>query len=195
MNKKEFRIVVDLFKLYYKQITGNGNFKLYMSDARAKTIYNFISDFKSITKSKILQKEFLEKFFDYQFNYWYKKDAKYGQGTSIQLEWIIGKKAIKRWVEQDKKHLDWIIRKNLKKDHKIIKQKENKDYLVTELNYADEKEKKRAHNSIKGFWNCLINTTMYNHKSELCMVCKKSMECKQLLKKKYPQIYKKRGYE
>lgn len=195
MKRKEFRLVVDLFKIYYKKVSKKDNFKLFMSDNRAKMIENFIQSFKSITKSKILQEEYLSKYFDYQFNYWYKRDAKYGQGTSIQLEWIIGKKAIKRWEEVDKKYLTWIISKNLKKDHKIlIKKKQNKDYIVTELNEVDELEKQRSFNTVKGFWNCLINTTLYNHKSIHCMECNKSSKCKDLLEKKHPLIFKKRGY-
>lgn len=196
MRKKELKLVVELYKTYYKQITNNHSFRMHMSDNRATMVYNFINNFLDLTKSNFVQEDALKKFMEFQFNYWYKRNAKYGAGTSIQLEWIIGKKAIKRWEEADKKYISWIIRKNLKKDHKIVVKKKDNQYDSVALNISivEEFEKERFFNTVKGYWNCIINTTMYNHKSEFCMQCNKSSKCKDNLKSKFPKIYKKRGY-
>jgi len=196
MRKKEFKIVVELYKTYYKQITKNEGFRLYMSDSRAKMIDNFLDNFYELTQSTFLQEDALKKFMEFQFNYWYKRNAKYGAGTSIQLEWIIGKKAIVRWEKANPKYISWIIRKNLKTDHNIVVKKADNSYsqMVVKISDVEENEKERFHNTVKGFWNCMINTTMYNHKSSFCLSCDKSMDCKENLQKKFPKIYKKRGY-
>ena len=198
-SRTEFRKIVDYFREYYQTVTKNKDYKVTMTDNKAKLVENFIISFKNHYNTNLLQDDILKKYFDYQFNYWYKKDAKYGKGTSIQLEWILGKQAIKRWIDVDKKHLSFIVRKNLKKhnDFSKIKLKKKSENLkvYTELNEFEENKKSKFLNKDIGLEYCLQNTNMYNHKSLNCVSCNFRNDCKQNLKVIYPIIFKIRGYE
>lgn len=198
-SKAEFRKVVDYFREYYQAVTKNKDYKVTMTDNKAKVVENFILLFKQNYNTNLLQDDILKKYFDYQFNFWYKKDAKYGKGTSIQLEWILGKQALQRWNDVDKKHLSFIVRKNLKKHNDFskvkLKKKKSEFKVYIEVNEFEEIKKSKFINKDIGLEYCLQNTNMYNHKSQNCVSCKFKQECKQNLKIIYPIIYKIRGYE
>ena len=198
---KDLRLVVDLYKYHIVQITKNKSYKFKMTPNRNQMILNFIQIFKKITDANFIAEDNLRKFMEYQFNYWYKHDAKYGKGTSIQIEWIIGSKAIERWnsrTDKQKKKTDFIIRKNLKKDIKFneVDKTASDDYkrILLDVRDSEEIEKKRFHNTSKGFAYCLISTSLYNHKSKYCSLCDKSSECKLFLKENFIKVYKIRGY-
>lgn len=196
INRGDLRLVVDTYKFYYEKVNGMNNFIFKMTDSRAKMIENFIIQFKDLNKTKLLQETSLKRFFDYQFNYWYKRDAKYGKGVSIQIEWIIGKQALDRWIKLNKTHISYVVRKNLKKDVDFsTKETKKENWKLIEPQDYDESRKKRFLNSDIGLESCTLNTNMYNHKSKNCMVCIYSSECKELLKEIYPVIYKIRDYE
>jgi hypothetical protein len=198
---KDLRLVVDLYKYHIIQITKNASYKFKMTPTRNQMILNFIELFKSMTNSDFVAEDNLRKFMEYQFNYWYKHDAKYGKGTSIQIEWIIGSKAIERWksrTDKQKKKTDFIIRKNLKKDVKFseVDKTASDDYkrILLKVRDSEENEKARFYNTSKGFSYCLISTSLYNHKSKYCSLCNKSSECKKYLEENFNKVYKVRGY-
>lgn len=198
---KELRLVVDLYKYHIIQITKNKSYKFKMTPTRNKMILNFIELFKEQNNSNFLGEDNLRKFMEYQFNFWYKHDSKYGKGTSIQIEWIIGSKALNRWesrTDNQKKKTDFIIRKNLKKDVAFAEvdkgQSDACKNMLLAVRDHEELEKERFHNTAKGFLYCQISTTLYNHKSSFCVLCKKSLECKEFLKKTMNKVYKIRGY-
>lgn len=196
-NKNELRLVVDTFKFYYIRVSKIENFIFKINDSRVVMINNFIEDFKVMNETKILQEKSLKKFFDFQFNYWYRKDSKYGKGVGIQIEWIIGKQAVERWKKANKKHLTFIVSKNLKADNDFkIKgiQKENWRELIINVSPTEEIIKSKFINEEIGFELCSLNTNLYNHKSLNCMVCLFSEKCKETLKILYPKIYQIRGY-
>lgn len=200
MRNKDLRLVVDTFCYYYKSVTKNDSYRFKMTDNKKVMILNFIDDFKEQSGSTFVQEDYLRQFMEWQFNYWYRRDAKYGQGTSIQLEWIIGKKAQKRWEERTEKQKEassYIVRKGLKKDVKLKRTKKYNEgwaATMTEVKQREEVDKEAYFNTAKGYVNCLINTTLYNHKSKLCLKCKFSSKCKRELAEQYPNVYKIRGY-
>lgn len=200
MRNKDLRLVVDTFKYYYKAVTKNESYRFKMSSARKVVIEDFIKTFNSESNTIFLQKDHLKAYMDFQFNYWYKQDGKYGQGTSIQIEWIIGKKAWKRWnsrTDNHKKATAYIVRNNLKKDVKFKLDKninEGWAKTMTEVKKREEDEKEMFFNTAKGFVNCIVNTTMYNHKSSFCMKCNSKTKCKKELEVQYLNVFKIRGY-
>lgn len=200
MRNKDLRLVVDTFNYYYKSVTKNESFRFKMTDSRKVMIEDFISTFKGESGTTFVQEDYLRKYMEYQFNYWYKQDAKYGQGASIQIEWIIGKKAWKRWesrTDKQKDKTDYIIRKGIKKDVEFKRTKKyNEGFgaMLVEVTPTEEIEKKAFFNTAKGYVNCIVNTTMYNHKSELCLKCKFRKKCKQELESQHPNVYSLRGY-
>lgn len=197
MNEYEdIKQVVDLFTYYYKSVNKMDHFIFKMTPPKKKTVIGFIQEMKRITDSE-LQPDYLKQYFDFQFNRWYKRDNPYGKGVSIQIEWIIGKKALGIWLESDKRLGAFIVRKNLKTDVKFERKFEKEDYndILVEGNIVEESSKKRFFNSNQGYSYCQLTTTLFNHKSKHCSNCKSSAKCKAELQKEYPKIYKMRGYE
>lgn len=200
MRNKDLRLVVEKFKYYYKAVTKNDSYRFKMSDNRNSLILKFISVVKEYTNSNFLGEGYIEDYMEFQFNYWYLQDAKYGKGTSIQIEWIIGNKAWDRWIKRSEKHKNatsYIVRQNLKKDVKLKnRQKYNEGWAnkLLDIKKEEEFEKEMFFNTAKGFVNCSINTTLYNHKSKLCMGCDRRKKCKSQLELQYPKVYKIRGY-
>jgi hypothetical protein len=197
ISRTELRLVVDTYKFYYEKVAKVQNFVFKNSDSRMVVITNFILEFKEVNQTKLLQEVALKKYFDFQFNYWYKRDAKYGRGTSIQIEWIIGRQAIDRWKKVNKKYMSFIVRKNLKTDNDFTTKEvkiENWNNLLIEINPTEEFNKSKFLNKDIGFEACLLTTNLYNHKSPSCLSCNKSLDCKSRLKIIFPKIYKIRGY-
>jgi hypothetical protein len=200
MRNKDLRLVVDCFKTLYESVCGIDNFQLKMSDSRLKMTLNFIENCKKFNNTTIIGEDYIMSYMEFQFNYWYRVDGKFGKGKSIQLEWIIGIKAWKRWIgrsEKQKKSSDYFVRKDLKSKVKV-KRKIKIDPLVknrfVNINDEEEFEKKLFFNSSKGFINCTINTTLYNHKSKICSDCNFKEKCKSELKNRFINVYKIRGY-
>lgn len=196
-SKKELRLVIDTFKFYYSKVSNISNYVFKNSDSRIKVINDFIIEFKNITKSTFLQEIILNSYFDYQFNYWYKRNTKYGKGIGIQIEWIIGKKALNRWIKEDKKYLNYKIRKNLKTDVNLNKKTKVSKNLKNFTKIVDHEEiqKQKYLNTEFGLEMCILFTTLYNHKSNNCLKCANSDKCKMYLKKHLFNVYKLRGYE
>ncbi len=197
MKKSELRLIVNLFKLYYSSVFKTKNFRFAITDSKEKTIEGFVVSIKKITKSPILQEDYLKQYFEFQFNHWYKHTVVSKSVKNIQIEWIVGKKAIDRWNRSDRALSSFIVRKNFKTDIDVREKIKKEDYnnILLNLNNIEENEKERFHNTVKGHYNCIINTTLYNHKSLNCLNCSKRTDCKKLLKSEFPKIFKKRGYE
>lgn len=200
MRNKEVKLVVEKFKYHYKAITNDESFRLNMTENRLTMTLNFIKEMKNFTNSPLLGEDYVKSFMEFQFNYWFEHEGKYGRGTSVQLEWIIGKKALKRWFERSEKFkraTNKIVRKNLKKKVKFkLDGVRNEGWSKTmlELREVDEFEKGMFFNTAKGFVNCTLNTTLYHHKSKFCMECKYKNKCKEQLKEQFPIVSKLRGY-
>lgn len=198
ISRKELRDVVDTYKFYYSRVSGKNNYIFKMTDSRAKMIENFVIAFKELNQTKLLQETALKKYMEYQFTFWYKKDAKYGKGTSIQIEWIIGDKALERWINLNKKHISYVIRKTLKTDvdlkPKPVKKDSKWNSALLELSRIEEIDKAKFLNEEGGLEYCILTTNMYNHKSPNCMLCNFSTDCKKRLKVIYPKIFEVRGY-
>lgn len=197
-DRKDFRLVVDTYNFFYKNINKKESVVLKMFPTRIKNIENFIIKFREVTQTKIIQKDILEQFVEWNFNYWFDmKNSKYGN-KGIQIEWIISNASMERWKAANPTKINYILGKNIRKKITYEKKaglKENWDLQLLELNPLEEIEKERFFNTQKGFLNCSVFTTHYNHKSSNCLRCDFAESCKKLLKENLPKLYKKRGYE
>src|ERR1035438_5069890 len=120
--KKEAKIVVDLFVFYTVQITKNNGYRFQNSDVKSKKINIFISELKKFIDANFLGEDYLRQYFEFQFNRHYKNAKGLTKGSTIQLDWIIGKKALSFWTsrtDKQKKATDYFVRKGLKTDIKI----------------------------------------------------------------------------
>jgi len=185
-------LIEESYLMCYIALTENRDCEFELSEKDLKLVFNFINllnDNKNSLYS--IGKDYITKYFIFQFDYWKGLDTRFGQ--KIPLSWFIGKKAYLRWVNR-KEHDLWHAKNTAKKYNlgKIKNKKKNRDLL--KIQKYEELEKSRFFNKTIGFVNCIETTTLYNHRSLNCMVCKYNKDCKKLLKENYPNIYINRGY-
>ncbi len=120
-------------------------------------------------------------------------------GGRIQIYDVIGKQALKYWIDRDVK-FDYVLQNtefakvhkiSLTELHSLVEKKELR--LKTTLQ-SEEIEKARFLNTTRGLLNCIQYTTLYNHHSLNCIRCLNKVDCKKMLKSNYLQIYVERGY-
>jgi len=207
MNREQFSdYTVDIFQQFMRVLTANQDFIVNLTSNDRVTLEKFLNYIDEKYRMESVGVDFLINFMELQFQFYYKRELKYGI-SSIGFNWIIGKRAIGRYEKI--KNIDfktgWSrhsrkIRKdiNLKILHKYNKKTHGDQQKITEFlkyNEIEEIEKKRFYNVEEGFVWCVTNTTLYNHISNSCLFCKFKQNCKETLKINYPNLYKKRGYE
>lgn len=190
--KEKLKLIVNLYLELYKKVAMNENYVLKYSEAQEKMIYNFIDHFGA----EKIHDTFLKMYFEFQFNFTFKFE-KFGKGN-VMLNWIIGKKAIERWSVRDKFKFKYHILYGIKQFVEISKKNDAYvgwwDQLAKGLAHEDI-QRARYLNTNKGMLWCYSMTTMYNHRSDSCILCDFSDMCKATLKEEMPRLYKLRGYE
>lgn len=208
IRQEAFNFTVLIFQEYYRQVTLNQDyvFELDKLGRREKCIDKFIDHIDKKYNLHSIGMDFLINFIESGFNlYFDAKHLKYGV-KSIQIEWIIGSKAIERYEKI--RHIDNKYFRKLRKIRKDIRLKIDDKFrkfsitnvkaiksLLTDGNIDFyEAEKQRYYDTNEGLLWCMTNTTLFNHKSRLCAVCTNRNKCKQILKENYPKLYTIRGY-
>lgn len=136
---------------------------------------------------------FLTDYLCYQYLRWFEKhDTRFGK--TVMLNWLIGPKAIERWIAKSE-GWSYIVRQKITTPYKIVA--ENSLFDVnksTDLHQYEEDIKERFRNDKNRIGHCVQNTTLFNRKSKWCITCNDRKECKSLLQKTYPSLYIQRGY-
>ncbi len=182
--------VIKYYQHFYIKKYGNDSYVFKPSTKALVQIEAFLINLHSEYKLETLGPVFLSRYFSFQFkriegqNFKRFSSVK-GDDGKVQIYDIIGKKAYEYWINRDKE-FDFTMKLNL---NLII----NKH--IDTLSKAEEIEKKRFFNTDTGIANCLMRTTLYNHKSTSCILCIHKLDCKKILKVNYPQIYKHRNYD
>lgn len=130
----------------------------------------------------------------YSFSYWSSKNTK----RTISLNWIIGKKTITRWLER-KEGTDYYTEQFLFENsidlsslkQQLAEQDVQEDKPI--LDPSEELEKARFTGQAQ-LYHCSQFTTLYHHKSIICLKCGNRAACKKLLKDTKPRLFSKRGY-
>jgi len=138
-----------------------------------------IESFMVLVEKKIgltsLGSFFLDSYFTYQFQYW--KQIKHRPVVYYPVHWILGKKALGRWLGLKYKPTQF-----------LVNQKQQDQYV----NLIEESYKKENYSIEDGFYNCLQTTTLFDPKSRYCNLCVNSAVCKKTLQNNFPSIYLKR---
>lgn len=182
-----------LYEHFYRKIYSNPNYIYLPSDRGEKYISSFIELLDKKYKIQSIGREFLIKYFLFQFNYWYELDIN-SFNKRVNIQYIIGKKAFKRWIDRDVSY-DWSILQSFvipTLNIQSIPLPKLYEKVYERLSKSEEVEKKRWINTTRGFLNCIENTTLYKKNSGECLVCKFKVECKKILRRNYPIIYKNR---
>lgn len=189
---------------FYREVTLNDDFVLNLSKVDKLALGNFVIHLDTNYGLGKITSEFLVNWFESGWNFWFDhENLKYGV-ESIQLSWIVGKKAIERYEKiKDIDNKYFRFNRKIRADvgvkvlnkFKIRKNRDQINDLLLNVDSFKEQEKKKFYNTKHGLLWCVINTTLYNHNSRLCSLCINKQSCKKTLKENYPNLYKRRGYK
>ena len=190
------KAVVKLFNHYYNKIYRGANYQLDLeTNNQHKVVDSFVKLMSQQFGLQSVGINTLLSFFNYSFHYWSTKKTV----RRISLNWIIGKKTFKRFLEKkegENYYIDkWLLENDVDVDSlkQQLHELENKELTSQGLDPAEELEKLRFEGEAK-LYNCLQHTTLYHHRSVNCLTCMNRVACKRLLKNISPQLYKRRGY-
>lgn len=139
-------------------------------------------------------------YFIFQFDYWETVKINKAYGGQIQLAYIIGKKAFNRYKNRDQS-FDWkfsklsIIQKYGLSEQDLIEKPVKVKHRVKSGVDTEAAIKLASYNTEEGYELCGDYSTLYHHKSSICLGCNYQQKCKERLKGMYPGIYKDRGYK
>ena len=185
-----FRFSVDLFIELLEQVTKRKvNYRC--NDADVSSWNKFTE-----TYGDGIGEEFLRKYIEYGVQSWFNSGSERDYSRAVRFSWIVGSAAIKRWNALNAETRTFVVRSSLKTEHKIntLKHRSQLSELLTKVRPSEEKFKSEFHNTNRGLLWCVANTTLYFHRSSQCVTCSFKEQCKDILKKEYPKIYKARGY-
>jgi len=195
MNRKQqklFRTAVDLFINLAKQVTKRKTMNYQCTDADVKSFEMFLEEF-----GDDIGENFLREFGEFNIRFFFTDDEKqYDNSRSIRFNWVYGKSSIRRWNKVNKRERVRVVRKDIKKRVKInvVKKSSSMALMLNSLKPVEENFKAQFHNTKKGLSWCVANTTLYFHKSALCVSCNFRDNCKEILRTEFPKVYNIRGY-
>ena len=192
MNKE--KAIAHLFNYYYDKFYGLQYDLSLKKENHIIVIDKFFNTLYKQYGEAAIGMNFLIDYFSFTWSYWSDKKTK----RRITLSWIIGKKAIERWFNREK-HYQYHYQVKLLNPYGF-----DMNHLIWEvfpddtdsggLNPTEENDKKRF-NGEGQLASCLQFTTLYNHRSTICILCPCKVLCKIFLKETNQSLYKKRGYE
>ena len=187
-------LVGSAYQAFYRRLSGVSNYNFEPSEKEATSISKFIDllsgKYESINGIGV---NYIYNYFVFQLDYWANLDTRFGK--KIPLSWFIGKKAFERWLERPEHDL-WHAHRTAKQYgmNECMLRDKDPSIKATKISVNEELEKNRFYGERSGLINCLETTTLYNHRSTLCLSCIHKSDCKKMLKVEYPKIYILRGY-
>lgn len=191
-NRTLYRYAVDTFSDLLNQVQERST-AYRCNDPDVNAWNRFVDTF---TKRKItFTKGFIKDFCEYGMQSWFNPETPITNKLRVRFSWVFSDKAIQRWDALNSTIRNRCVRGCLKTEFKIedrVKPKLKKAYVG--LRPVEERFKKEFYNTRRGLSWCVVNTTLFNHKSVLCTNCDFRTECKEILRQNYIKIYNIRGY-
>jgi hypothetical protein len=188
-SQRLFRFAVNLFCTTLQKITKR-DFVYHCNKADIKAWEFFINVF-----GDRVGENFIREYSDFGFQVWFNTTVRKDYGKLIHFNWIYGKKGVQRYNKVSTKARAHYVRKELKVRYKIrTGRSDNNIAVFNQLRECEERFKKEYHNTQRGLLWCVANTTLFFHKSPLCVTCLHKNDCKLTLERTMPKIYKMRGY-
>ena len=193
----------DVYQDFYRETSMYKDFVYNHTDKHKTTLRKFVDYVDNVYGLNSVDINWVVNYIESGFNLWWDIPTRFGVGN-VMFPWIFGKKAISRYENIKGKDSRRARHKRtvrlgvgIKIINKYKKKETSQDLLsfVIGIREAEEKEKIRYYNTEEGLLWCISQTTLYNHLSHNCIVCKSKDKCKIILKENYPKIFKKRGYE
>lgn len=205
-NKKHFRLVIDTYVYFARQVSSNPHYNFICNDKEAIMIDNFLSVmYSEVGSEQAFGENYLVDYLEFQFNRHLSKPVVRSNrsshlaslNTHPYMAQVIGKPALKEWDNRKRNKFIYAVRYGLKSKVKIKAKKNNNSWreILLNINPSEEFMKEKFHNTTKGLLFCYVSTNLYNHKSPLCSTCLKKDECKETLRLEHGNVFKLRGYE
>lgn len=146
-----------------------------------------------------LGRDFLEKYVEYQFDYWYalvRKKITDKNYNSVRFSWIFGDKARQRWVkfQKDPKRISqYWLKIRQQRDIQFSDFVFQTNVKVLKIHPTDELERGRYLNTEAGLLWCIDNTDLFHPLSQCCAECIYQSNCKKLLVENYHHLSKVRN--
>ena len=188
-----FEKIGTLYEFFYRRIYKQPYYIFQPSEASEKHINSFINLLDKRYKIETIGDNFITKYFIFQFDYWVNLDLT-SYNKTINLPYIIGKKAFDRWVKRNR-DFDYTIDKVDINKKLTIRQSDllsiiTKEGVIKEgISRGEEIEKNRFQGTKRQLLHCIENTTLYNSKSKVCITCSEKRDCKKILEKRFPQVF------
>ena len=189
--------IKQLYDIFYSKILKESYSLDLSNDRNQKLIANFYIHLDDIVPDEAIGPNLLIDYFAFAFYYYGSLETK----RKITFNWIIGPKMIKRFFEREK-GWDYYVTNFLRENqinpdelrHKLLYGSKPIEVDYLKVHPEEELEKGRCADTEARVYSCLNTTTLYNHRSHVCILCHQKQFCKQLLKKVNPTLYINRGY-
>jgi len=178
------------YQYFYRKTSNEERYIFQYSERTKKVAEKFIAYLEKKYGKYTVGSHFLWTYLLFQFDYWDNLKIE-SFNKRVEFTYIFGEKAYTRYFDR-----------NIEFDYKY---ETCELYIKYKISYYDLNKEESVvfsdpvkflkHNTINGFNICILNTTLYRDKDEACQQCKYQNDCKILLKKNYPTIYKERGYD
>lgn len=203
--------IISYYEYFYQKKYNSPKYRFKPPIKAISKIHLFLESLDDQYDLQTLGKVFLTNYFLFQFNRTnnqvFQRFASRNSvgdikvGGRIQIYDIIGKQALKYWNERDLK-FDFLLQIQNNEFAKQYNIQLDELFILVEKESVSSKsifrneeiEKSRFFNTARGLLNCIERTSLYNHYSQKCLLCIHKKDCKDILKKNYLHIYKKRGY-
>lgn len=172
-----FKKCVIAFEYFFRPIE--------ITETREKHLNSFLKLLYKKYSIHCISNDFVCKYFFFQYKYW--KDLNLSKfNGKMELSYIVGKKAFDRWLNRNVE-FDFELELYPKQLLADLKQDNDKGD-----NRYEEVEKKRFYGTIRGFNHCIEKTTLYNRLSKNCFDCRFKVECIEVQRVNFTNIYKQR---
>lgn len=193
--RRLYRLSVDTFVSILRTIKGKPSFTYRMTDADVAGWDAWVT----WVGADRVGEDLIRRWAEYGFQSWFNDGAVKDYNHAVRYNWIFnGGTAVKRWLALPEEKRVWCVRTSLKRDFGVRRtRKPSSDAdaaLFTTPRPQEEAMKKRFYGTQRGVAWCVANTTLYNHRSSLCVVCKFKNDCLLTLKRDFPRIARARGY-
>lgn len=192
--RRLYRFSVDTFVFILRTIKGQPSFTYRMTNADVAGWDAWV-DWAGVDK---IGEDFIRRWAEYGFQSWFNDGTVKDYNHAVRYNWIFnGGTAVKRWLALPEEKRTWCVRTSLKRDFGVRRARKPSGEdaaLFTTIRPEEESLKKRFYGTARGVLWCLANTTLYNHRSSLCVVCKFKGDCLITLKRDFPRIARGRGY-
>lgn len=187
------KAIQKLYVFFYYKVYKQAGHRFQDTEANKALIDNFIKMLGNYYGIHSIGINWLIEYFCFTFA------VREGQDTkrNISLNWLIGKKMFDRWLKRPDES-SWQYQKFLTEysinPDQIKNELYEEEMVEMKLDPMEEREKGRLIGDGQ-LYNCSLHTTMYNHRSVICLTCDNKILCKKMLREKFPRLYKSRGYK